>query len=372
MQRLNGIRLVLALSCALLQWTPNIAQAQQRCCDYSFTQHFQVCMPTNCTPQVIWSWKTQAAAWQFGFPPIVNNNNGLNWYSIPSSDTKCAYASQGNCAAANACAEFATNWVSGNCIKGFHRIQGRACTNCGEYGAKSSGYSVIGFSCRAWRPPFTNLWIPDMRRELRRGCSVAMFSTIEALMTNHSTGEQRRAGLLRMEAAGVLLITEGQDGDSIPQMAKVVSDGNPSGHIIIATNRLDGSSGSNLLLRWENGIVTASEGTGEFADLNLPRVGERIPEPDRSIVGIRPVQVVVDDVPGWQIDQLEMTGRSEAGDNLPYPDGDVNGDGCVDDTDLLTVLFNFGNSDGTGDVNNDGIVDDSDLLVVLFNFGIGC
>ncbi|MFN7015957.1 MAG: dockerin type I domain-containing protein [Fimbriimonadales bacterium] len=54
--------------------------------------------------------------------------------------------------------------------------------------------------------------------------------------------------------------------------------------------------------------------------------------------------------------------------------GDVNGDGCVDDADLLMVLFNFGQR-GRGlhaDVNCDGIVDDADLLIVLFNFGTGC
>jgi hypothetical protein len=54
------------------------------------------------------------------------------------------------------------------------------------------------------------------------------------------------------------------------------------------------------------------------------------------------------------------------------PEGDVNGDGCVDDADLLIVLFNFGNAGGQGDVNNDDIVDDADLLIVLFNFGAGC
>ena len=54
--------------------------------------------------------------------------------------------------------------------------------------------------------------------------------------------------------------------------------------------------------------------------------------------------------------------------------GDVNGDGCVDDADLLAVLFAFGNT-GSGlpeDLNGDGIVDDADLLEVLFNFGSGC
>jgi outer membrane protein assembly factor BamB len=54
--------------------------------------------------------------------------------------------------------------------------------------------------------------------------------------------------------------------------------------------------------------------------------------------------------------------------------GDVNGDGCVDDADLLMVLFAFGQT-GSGlseDVNGDGVVDDADLLIVLFNFGSGC
>jgi probable HAF family extracellular repeat protein len=53
--------------------------------------------------------------------------------------------------------------------------------------------------------------------------------------------------------------------------------------------------------------------------------------------------------------------------------GDVDRNGCVDDADLLQVLFAFG---GRGyrneDLNWDGAVDDADLLEVLFNFGSGC
>jgi len=54
--------------------------------------------------------------------------------------------------------------------------------------------------------------------------------------------------------------------------------------------------------------------------------------------------------------------------------GDANGDGCVDDRDLLIVLFSFGDTGPNlpGDLNDDGIVDDVDLLEVLFNFGNGC
>ncbi|BCW94824.1 MAG: hypothetical protein KatS3mg018_0306 [Fimbriimonadales bacterium] len=52
--------------------------------------------------------------------------------------------------------------------------------------------------------------------------------------------------------------------------------------------------------------------------------------------------------------------------------GDVDGSGCVDDADLLTVLFAFGSDNPDADANGDGVVDDADLLVVLFNFGSGC
>ncbi|RMH07094.1 MAG: hypothetical protein D6697_09335 [Armatimonadetes bacterium] len=54
--------------------------------------------------------------------------------------------------------------------------------------------------------------------------------------------------------------------------------------------------------------------------------------------------------------------------------GDVNLDGCIDDADLLAILFAFG-STGTflpEDVTCDGVVDDADLLTVLFAFGQGC
>jgi outer membrane protein assembly factor BamB len=59
---------------------------------------------------------------------------------------------------------------------------------------------------------------------------------------------------------------------------------------------------------------------------------------------------------------------------MPVQEGDVDTNGCVDDADLLQVLFAFGQS-GTGlpeDLNGDSTVDDADLLLVLFNFGSGC
>ncbi len=53
---------------------------------------------------------------------------------------------------------------------------------------------------------------------------------------------------------------------------------------------------------------------------------------------------------------------------------DVNRDGCVNDSDLLTVLFAFGQSgpDLPADIDGDGAVDDADLMLVLFYFGNPC
>ena len=69
------------------------------------------------------------------------------------------------------------------------------------------------------------------------------------------------------------------------------------------------------------------------------------------------------------------TGRNEAFllDTSFPPHGDVDRNGCVDDADLLRVLFEFGAQGYRNeDLNWDGTIDDADLLIVLFNFGSGC
>jgi probable HAF family extracellular repeat protein len=65
----------------------------------------------------------------------------------------------------------------------------------------------------------------------------------------------------------------------------------------------------------------------------------------------------------------------DTGPRCTAHNGDVDRNGCVDDADLLAVLFAFGSTGsnlGRVDVNCDGVVDDADLLQVLFNFGSGC
>jgi probable HAF family extracellular repeat protein len=69
------------------------------------------------------------------------------------------------------------------------------------------------------------------------------------------------------------------------------------------------------------------------------------------------------------------TGRTEAfllDTGFPRR-GDVDRNGCVDDADLLAVLFAFGERGYRNeDLNWDGTIDDADLLQVLFHFGSGC
>ncbi|MFN7019406.1 MAG: hypothetical protein ACK4RG_09105 [Fimbriimonadales bacterium] len=58
-----------------------------------------------------------------------------------------------------------------------------------------------------------------------------------------------------------------------------------------------------------------------------------------------------------------------------HHNSDVDENRCVDDADLLMVLFAFGQAGqylGRVDINCDGIVDDADLLITRFHFGEGC
>lgn len=72
-----------------------------------------------------------------------------------------------------------------------------------------------------------------------------------------------------------------------------------------------------------------------------------------------------------RLDNFTLGGAQRVNWQFPYA-GDINGDDIIDDADLLSVLFNFGQtgSNLSDDVNGDGTVDDADLLTVLFNFGL--
>lgn len=131
--------------------------------------------------------------------------------------------------------------------------------------------------------------------------------------------------------------------------------------------------------RW-HGDPVANGGYGELVQVELPDDAE-----DKAGFAFRVVTIFAPNTEQYtpanapnspnytpqgtlRYDLIEVLGTE-----IPSgPEGDVNGDGCVDDADLLQVLFNFGGNDAASDVNDDGVVDDADLLIVLFNFGTGC
>lgn len=151
--------------------------------------------------------------------------------------------------------------------------------------------------------------------------------------------------------------------------------GEVRGNVFCDTDR-DGQQDANdrALAGWA--IVIEDQNGNQltrFTDANGEYRFENIPDGEYRLVQMTP--------PGWLPIRpaggettIEVRNSSVRIDFANLLLGDVNGDQCVDDADLLAILFAFG-SEGENlpeDVNLDGIVDDADLLSALFNFGVGC
>ena len=110
------------------------------------------------------------------------------------------------------------------------------------------------------------------------------------------------------------------------------------------------STGPRGAYELENGLIMFTDGTGvKVFDPNAPN-------------------------PANTVQTIFSPGNFQYIELYEIQPGDVNRDRCVDDADLLRVLFAFGQT-GSGlpeDLNGDNTVDDADLLLVLFNFGSGC
>jgi hypothetical protein len=378
MRRHYGILATLALAYAAVGLTPATAQNQQPCCSFLVIHNFTLCLPQGCQqPQVTWNWNTQAAVWDLNnLPPTINTNSGSANYSVPSSDSKCAQAqiTQGSqtCAVASACASFNVSWISGtNCLQGSHTTFGIACALCRMHGANAAANSHIVISC----PNITQgtvVWTPQFQDFIGGECGVQMYDPVIVRYRNIRTGDTREEVLFELSASNFQWEPNG-DGATARGGPKSTPK---TGHITLMKARMAGGSGqeSRIHIRWDdNMIVTEAEATGEFSDWQLPNVGDTMPLYDDGGIQLPGVFDLPFEAPnGWVVEGIEMGGGGVSGQDIPRTPGDVDGNGCVDDADLLQVLFAFGGQGGAADVNGDGIVDDADLLIVLFNFGTGC
>jgi hypothetical protein len=364
-----SIGLIVSALSALL-WTTAVAQPP--CCEFHVRHKFKLCL-NNCPFQLVqWHWFTQASV---GNPPVTNTNASQAAYHPPTSDIRCAaVTAQNNCAHATACTRFSVNPFR-NCIWGFHEAFGSTCANCFGFGAQAiaKGHLILNcgtpgpFGYIGWQPSFSD----TVAGQCWSNLPAEIHDPVVLKLRNPATGETRDEVLFDLQASGFSWEYQDLDGDDWGDTAHVRPGPSYGGHVTLMKQRTaGGGSESRLHLRYENGIVTESEHTGEFESLPWPNVGDPVP-PEIEVPATfdLPFEVPSD----WVLEQIEMGGGGESGDTPPPP-GDVNGDGCVDDADLLSVLFAFGQT-GSGlpeDVNGDGVVDDADLLEVLFNFGSGC
>lgn len=313
MKRHNWLIGALTMAAMLTHFVPSAAQNTE-CCTYRVTHHFRVCLPQNCQqPQVIWKWDTQAAAWQIGSTPVHNQNNGVATYSIPSSDSKCASASVGSpnqqCAFSTACANFNVNWITGtNCVQGQHSTFGRACVSCRRHGANSQASSYIVIGCNFGNQAQIQ-WAPQFSDTIGGECETVIHDPVYARLHNPATGASESVELFDLQASGIVWEGRDDDGDGFPDSARIGRDGDRrKGYVTLLKRNASTGAESRIFLRYENGIVSEAEATGEFAGIGLPPIGDPMPTIDGDDVirlpGSFNLEVTAPD--GWEIEEIEM------------------------------------------------------------------
>ena len=221
-------------------------------------------------------------------------------------------------------------------------------------------YSILGTV--AWGYRYTNQWHDDYAEDLAVDAQGNASLLVKSVLWQGEPYERRTLRLARFSENGRLLSDAELVEDGRPYLSGLLRI-NDAGQRYVAVSGAvhpDAPQGVSLLAR-----VDAS---GQFlwrlpSDIEYDAL---FAEPDGSLLAV-----------GSQVFEGQ-------GFPTPYyrrvvavryaPNGDLDGNGCVDDADLLGVLFAFGQqgADLAADLNGDGIVDDADLLQVLFAFGEGC
>ncbi len=357
--------------CALS--VPAMAQ-QERCCSFQVRHNFRFCLSSGQIANGTWHWNLNAFV---SNPPSTNTNAGSMNFTIPPtpfSQTQTVTnqllgPNQQTCAISSAVAQiFIDQDPNTNCYTGYHEVLGRACAFCRGYSAGGWGSTSVVIGVQNVQGGQIG-WQPIIQDRAAAGCETQMIDPVE-LKVRDSSGRIIDIPLFHLTTYGFTIRPNTQGSLEIIPDNDLDGDGtHDAGSLRI---RLDGDIvggvSGELILEYQAGRVSQAFATGDLSDIPLPNVGEPI----------RPIDTGYSEVPlrfqipaGHELVAIQMGGGGQAGE-IPRVEGDVNGDGCVDDSDLLAVLFAFGGQGGAEDINGDGIVDDADLLVVLFNFGSGC
>jgi hypothetical protein len=169
-------------------------------------------------------------------------------------------------------------------------------------------------------------------------------------------------GAIRLTVTGTLMI----DGH-------VTANGTDGGHTF---DDGGGGSGGSIYLTVNTlsgeGVIAANGGAGAYGNGGGGGAGRvaiyycnlDFPETHVEALGGE----------GWQNGEdgtVHLAPRDDCG-----PPGDLNGDGCVDLTDLAELLSNYGAASGMsyadGDIDGDADVDLADLTELLAHYGEGC
>jgi hypothetical protein len=128
------------------------------------------------------------------------------------------------------------------------------------------------------------------------------------------------------------------------------------------------------LVRWDandgTGPKSASTGGSTSIDLRGDPEGTQY----RVELNVKAFHMGYRDNDAVPVGEIQVLERTHSRTFTVKKRADVDGNGCVDDADLLAVLFAFGQTGQNipEDLTGDGMVDDGDLLRVLFAFGEGC
>ncbi|MDW8051758.1 MAG: hypothetical protein RMJ83_04660 [Armatimonadota bacterium] len=220
------------------------------------------------------------------------------------------------------------------------------------YGVSADGQTVVGLhynpGVRAFR------WRGDSFQEIGIGVAYATNANGSVVVgITFNAANQQKAFVWR----------EGQPMQVLPDFGNVAvaNDVSDDGSVIVGEATLPGVG--RRAVRWTSAGIEDLNTTYAhlLADGSTLFTATRISATGRFIVGFGRHN---------NLDQAYLLDtRACASAN-----GDVDQNGCVNNADLLSVLFAFGQAGSSlpEDVNCDGQVNNADLLTILFNFGGGC